>query len=408
MESKLKLVIGLGISGKAAATWMIAKGERVAAFDDSGITHGGATPFEEMLWPEITQVILSPGVSPSHLLCQKAREKKIPIVGEAELALQNISNRVIGITGTKGKTTLTLLLAHICNQAGIKARALGNVGEPLSTFAHNPDPESILFAELSSFQLETMEKKSLDYGVILNISPDHLDRYRTMEAYTAAKLRMRRCVKKGGTLFVPKELHELFPANDSGVKAFHESSYLQLCHDTQYWKGKEQFALTAAFAILSRLGVPWKKFWEGVKTFTRPAHRIEWVAEIGGVHYINDSKGTNLAATVHAVETVGEGVVLLAGGHLKEPTFKPWEEALKGRVKGIVAYGKSGKQLQEELGHAYAIYPVSDIGEATRKAKSLASAGDTILLSPGCASYDQFKNYEERGNAFKREVKELL
>jgi UDP-N-acetylmuramoylalanine--D-glutamate ligase len=384
----MKLIVGMGRSGKAAKELL--SGEEVACFDDQG-------EWPPVVWEKVTQVIVSPGIPPTHPLYREAVARGIEVIGEAELALSRLPNRIVGVTGTNGKTTFVSLLAHVID----KGVALGNIGEPFSLFANDPDPEAIVIAELSSFQLETMKSCTLTESVVLNITPDHLDRYPSFAAYREAKMRIAQLTQ--GALYVPADLKPFFPT----AVTLAETSYLQLWKKDQYWAGRERFSLAVAFLIANHYGVGAEEFWERVSTFSRPAHRMEWVAEKGGVVYINDSKGTNLAATIHAAESVGTGVVLIAGGVLKEGSFAPWKEALKGRVKGIVAMGESAELLESELAGAFSVTRASSLSAATRLAKELAGKGDTVLLSPGCASFDAFANYEERGDAFKEEVKRV-
>lgn len=401
------LIVGMGRSGRPAAELLLQEGWEVIGYDERQVIVPGCRVVQEVEWKGIELVVVSPGIAPEHPVYAEAVRRGIHLVGEAELALSRLKNRMVGITGTNGKTTLASFLAHVLKVAGKKAVALGNIGEAFSTFAKDPDPEAIVIAELSSFQIETLESRLFSDVVWLNLTPDHLDRYRDMDEYMEAKKKIRHCLREGGHLILPEELRAIYPQDDPAICTLAESSYLQVWKNKQYWRGRERFALTSAFIVATHLGVTSEVFWKGVETFTRPEHRMEEVAEIDGVTFINDSKGTNLAATIHAVESVGTDVVLIAGGVLKESSFAPWETALGTRVKTIVAMGESRSRIEKELGKRYAVVSAQDLRDAVLRARECANAGDTVLLSPGCASFDCFANFEKRGEAFKSEVRGL-
>jgi len=374
------LVIGFGISGRGAAKLLLQKGYEVIAIDKNPQEMEGVEVFPETAKiGKVHLTVLSPGIPRSHPQAQ-GRE----VIGEAELAMRFLKNRAIGITGTNGKTTLTLLLTHLLNFSGIKARALGNLGVSIAEYACHPDPKEFLVIELSSYQLETMVTKGFDYGVITNVSPDHLDRYESFEHYKKTKYRLGELLKEG--------------------EIIDEDSYLQLTKNERYWESECDPILRAAWAISQKLGIDWDQFLEGIKSFKRPQHRMEKVRELEGVTFINDSKGTNSHAVLYGLSQLKGPVLLIAGGKGKGETFENWKKPFEEKVKKVFAIGEIALELKEKL---KSVTVCNDLEEAVTEAYHASKKGDTILLSPGAASFDQFQNYEERGKKFKDYVKQL-
>ncbi|MEM8727776.1 MAG: Mur ligase family protein, partial [Chlamydiota bacterium] len=305
--------------------------------------------------------------------------------GECRLSVRTCnSDRAIGITGTNGKTTLTLLLTHLLNFSGIKARALGNIGVSIADYACHPDPTEFLVIELSSYQLETMVTKGFDYGVITNVSPDHLDRYDTFERYKKTKYRLGELLREG--------------------EIIDEDSYLQLTKNERYWKSKRDPILRAAWVVSQKLGIGWELFLAGIKSFKRPRHRLEKVGQFGGVTFINDSKGTNSHAVLYGLSQLKGPILLIAGGKGKGETFENWKKPFEGKVRRVFAIGEIALELKEKLEN---VTVCDGLEEAVGKAYRVSKTGETILFSPGGASFDRFQNYEERGNKFTECVKQL-
>ena len=300
-------------------------------------------------------VVASPGVPPSHPLYQRAREEGIEIVGEAELAFRTIKNPMIGVTGSNGKSTMVMRLVHSLQKGGKKARALGNIGVPLLSAVL--EEGEIVVAELSSFQLETMTTRALDVAMILNITPNHLDRHGTMEVYQNVKYRIKDLLKEGGIF----------------VETIEEA--------------------------LARFGVPLND--EG---FSPLPHRLEFVGEVRGVRCYNDSKATTVDAVLYGVRQIGNNVILLVGGRHKGGSFASWNEGFLGRVKQIILFGEAKELMAKEL-YSIPVILVETLEEAMEKGLQVAKQGDTMLLSPGCASYDQFRDFEERGDRFREGVR---
>lgn len=402
---KKAIVFGLAISGRSAAEALLRQGFSVIGIDRMAnalrqdpnllpLLEKGLELFSEEDFCDFSSVslfILSPGISPLHPLVQAALRLKIEVIGEMEFGLRQISNRCIGITGTNGKTTTTLLLTHILRSAGFSAKSLGNVGSSVSSYLLEAKSEEILVLELSSFQLETLSKRCLEAAVILNIEPDHLDRYASFEEYRAAKLRIEKALLPGGKFFVSKSLLPFAPSAES----FEEDPSL----------GQNE---QAAKKVSELFGVSSSQFFDALKTFQRPAHRIEWVAEKNGRMYYNDSKATNVDSVMHAVRSLEGPLILLVGGRDKGASYAPWIACFEKKVKMLVAFGEAAFKIESELGPFFPFVRVATLDQAVKCAAAHAEPGASIVLSPGCSSYDQFRNYEHRGEEFKRLVREEL
>lgn len=432
------LVLGLGLSGRSAAQFLLNRQAFVVGFDSNSdlAKHEQICRLSKqgMIFEHVESLIVietfdllvvSPGISPNHPLYVKALESGIKVIGEAELACQEIQKKCLGVTGTNGKTTVTLLTTHILNQSGIKAKALGNIGVPLTSALDETisnDDTEVFVIELSSFQLETLMSRFLDAGVILNITPDHLDRYASMNAYAAAKAGMEKNIKEGGILFIEdkcfKQYGSLF-TKDHLCYGYSIGNALFADHENFYWEGTKMFSfpeihctkhvhdrenLLASFALCKTLGVSTEKFLIAVNTFQKPPHRIEFVRTVNGVHYYDDSKGTNIDAVARAIESMEGKVILIAGGVDKGFPYSSWIKSFAGKVKAICAIGQSKKKIQFELGQSIPVSVFEGMEEAISHAARLAQPGENVLLSPGCSSFDMFKDYEHRGQEFKRIV----
>jgi UDP-N-acetylmuramoylalanine--D-glutamate ligase len=398
------LVIGYGVSGKAATAFLRSKGHVVLPVDRKG-GEGVTLDSADLSLDGFDQVILSPGVPQTHPLVQKALSQNIEVIGEIEMAFRHLPNRCFGITGANGKTTTVLLTTHILKEAGKKARALGNVGEPLSGYLLNADPDEILIVELSSFQLETLQAKSLECALVLNITPNHLDRYASMHDYAKAKALIQNCVREKTFVStqVLNDFSSLFPNAENFEKEvawINSLSYIQL-------EMPSKQSVQAAYLLCKRCGVTDDAFLQSLQTFKKPPHRIEWVAEIEGVAYYNDSKSSNVDSVIHAVSRFDGPLVLIVGGVHKGSSYRPWVEKFKGKVRAIIAYGKAAPIIEYELGRDFPVQVIDRFADAVKWAKKEAKKQETVLLSPGCSSYDQFENYEQRGESFKRLVREL-
>ncbi|MBM3184390.1 MAG: UDP-N-acetylmuramoyl-L-alanine--D-glutamate ligase, partial [Chlamydiae bacterium] len=349
---KTVLVIGLGISGKASALLLLSRGFSVIGADRRWETLVDDPEVKQLIQKGLQVVsdegmlpvtpfsfcVVSPGIEPSHPLLKSVQKQNIETIGEIELAFRYLPNRhILGVTGSNGKTTTVLLTAHILNTLGKKAKALGNVGAALSGYAVNPDPEEILVIELSSFQMESLTlKPRFDTAAILNITPNHLNRHASMQEYAAAKLRIKSCLKPNGKLFISKQVARDFQIQGTifekkNAPAFDSEKIRLGCPE---WENVE-----AAIALCSLFEIRESKFFQAMKTFRKPPHRIEWVAEIGGVSYYNDSKASNVEAVMHAVRLFNGPLLLIAGGVDKGASYRPWIDCFQGKVKQIAVFG---------------------------------------------------------------------
>ncbi len=400
---KQALLIGYGISGKACGALLRMHGWDVAAVD----RHAKSMTADLPLFPEdaplpfdsVDLVVLSPGVAPNHPLTRLGRE----VIGEMELAFRFLHNRCVGVTGTNGKTTTTLLTAHVLNACGIKAKAVGNVGTALSEYLLAPDPSETLVIELSSFQLETLQQRKLSAAVFLNLTPDHLDRYETLRDYAAAKARIQACLTPGAKLFVSSQvLAEYGDLLEPNTTRVFETAVAPISHSRYTQWGKPELQnVEAARALCQELGVSTTAFEAALATFCKPAHRIEWIGEKDGVQYVDDSKGTNVDAVLHAMRLFKGPLVLIVGGVDKGSSYRPWIEPFQEKVRKMIAYGQAAEKMEAELKSAFPFERYELFGDAVAAAKRNAERGDTVLLSPGCSSFDQHRNYAHRGDQFK-------
>jgi UDP-N-acetylmuramoylalanine--D-glutamate ligase len=413
------LVIGFGKSGQSACALLKAQGHDVVTVDQDpklGLC-------QDIVIGDFDFVVVSPGVLPTDRWYVEAKRADLEILGEAELALREAKQPCVAITGTNGKTSVTLLIEHVLKSAGKKARALGNVGDPLAAYFLKPDLEEIIVAEISSYQLETMTSQVFDAAIILNVTPDHLDRYGSMQEYALAKFRLQSCMKKEAPFYVNIELLREYKhllrgdyqtyGSDSGaflwtdkcvVKELEKIAYFLPMAYREMGKHESENAV-AAWAICRYFGVTSEQFLQALESFQKPAHRIEFVATIGGVSYYDDSKGTNIDATVHAIDSMAGPVILIAGGVDKGSSYAPWKK-FQGKVRKIIVMGQAAQKIHHELHASFSVEIVSDMEKAVAAAKKSAGPGDAVLLSPGCSSFDMFRDYAHRGEEFKRRVKE--
>lgn len=402
------LVFGMGVSGKSVAEYFLKKGDTVFTVDKKEENDAFS------LIDEADFMVKSPGISWDHPLV-KAAEKKIPILSEIEIALRELKKKkkiLLGITGSNGKTTTTMLTTHILNHCGKKAVSVGNIGTTL--ISKIDGDEDILVIELSSYQIETLSTVALDHGAILNITPNHLERYPSFEKYALAKLHLEKVIKKGGTLFLHKAVASEFGQHVSSYSLFpalHPTKEIEenvaTIFPLRYRDGRFSHDFEncqVAFALCNKLGISEKECFEGIKTFKKPHHRLEFVANLNGITYVNDSKATTVEAVIRAVDSVTGNVILIAGGIDKGCSYRQWSSALKEKVRKVLLIGRSREKLFNEITPELEAEKLETLEEAIKRASSLAKKGETILLSPGCASFDQFQNFEHRGDVFKKLV----
>lgn len=385
------LIIGLGISGQAVRAFCEKRGDRIFIYDDA--LASGPIRLEG-----IDLAVKSPGIPYSHPFVKSVEKRGIPMIGEIDLALSEMRGKVLyAVTGSNGKTTTTLLTAHLLNEAGKKAAAVGNVGIPLIS---QIDGDADYFVvELSSFQLEAIAVRPLfDGGVLLNLTPNHLDRYKTFEAYAEAKMRLRLCLKEGAQFYVSRSVAEKF-CPDGKILDVETISPLGYRDGKFYPHDLENIAAACALA-----GSDQKILEKALATFVKPPHRLEFVRRWKGIAFINDSKATSVDAVAKAVESIRTPVVLIAGGVDKGGSYEAWLPIFRQKVRKAFLMGEAADRMNCELRSEIAVELVADLEEGVKKAALFAKNGETVLLSPGCSSYDQFKNYEHRGDMFREMV----
>jgi UDP-N-acetylmuramoylalanine--D-glutamate ligase len=341
-------------------------------------------------------LVKSPGVPGENTVVVEARRRGIPVWAEAELGYRLLPRvRLIGITGTKGKTTTVRLLGAMFDAAGWPVTLAGNEHPPLSAIADDVEPHSWVIAELTSFQLEDVHELSCEVAVLLNVEPDHLDRHDTLEAYRALKLRIFERVV--GTAIVPR---------DSGLPGFEFGIDDPLPAEPRI-RGEHNRLNAAAATLVGRtVGLPDEAIARALVSFPGVEHRLEPVAEIDGVTYVNDSKGTNVVATLRALAAYeDEPVRLIAGGRGKGQDFTNLGSGLGPNVRAVYLIGEASDEIAAVAGDR--AVPVGDLATAVARAAADADPGDVVLLSPACASFDQFENFAARGEEFKRLVQNL-
>lgn len=383
---------------------------------------------------EIDLMIISPGISLEHPFAKKVKERGIPIWGELELAYRHSRGKVIGITGTNGKTTTATLAGEIMRTYYEEVFVAGNIGTPYSDIAPETTDESVTVIEVSSFQLETVYKFHPHISVILNITPDHLDRHHTMDNYIRIKQNITKnqnmndlCIlnyedentRRIGSRINTRKLYF------SGERRLKNGLYLDgddIAYDMEGYTVKicsinelkipgrhnyENVMACAGMAI--EMGIPVELIHKAITSFKGAEHRIEYVDTINGVRYYNDSKGTNPGASIRAVKAMKSPTVLIAGGYDKGTSFDEWIQSFEGRIKALVLLGQTAEKIAETAGKYgfNKIIKVKDLKEAVLASAGTAEYGDAVLLSPACASWDMFENYEQRGTMFKKYVREL-
>ena len=438
------VIAGLGRTGLSCARYLRARGWRLSVTDtrpeppqlaalralDAQIpVRLGA--LDARLLDDALCVVVSPGVSLEQPFFTEARRRGLEIVGDIELFARAVDAPVVGITGTNGKSTVTTLIGRMAARAGVNVRVGGNLGEPaldlLAPAARAAQPPGLYVLELSSFQLETTRSLDLKAAAVLNVSPDHLDRYSSLEAYALAKARIfERCDTAVVNLDDPLvarmplaaqrvlgfSLHGApaadYTLQDRGGPWLARRAQPLLPMTALKVQGLHNAAnALAALALGEALEVPLPAMLAELTEFPGLAHRAQWVGEAAGVRYVDDSKGTNVGATLAAVSGMAGPLVLIAGGEGKNQDFTPLAQAFRGKVRHAVLIGRDAGRLAAALRGVCPTEPGGTMQEAVRAAARAARPGDTVLLSPACASLDMFRDYAHRGEEFARAVREL-
>jgi UDP-N-acetylmuramoylalanine--D-glutamate ligase len=394
------LVVGLARSGTAVARVLREHGEVVAV--DSGSpdvpadvdAHVGVDGVE--LLEGIACVVKSPGVPNEAAVIAAARERGIPVLGELEIAWRLLPNRFVAVTGTNGKTTTTELLGAIWREAELPVAVAGNVGTPLSSLVGEIDAEATVVCEVSSFQAEDSEALAPDTALLLNIEEDHLDRHGSLEAYREAKLRLFRNQTPEQVAVVPAGTE--VPGDARRV----EFGVLPLPPEEIRLRGEHNLenAMGAAAAAIAS-GVPAEAVAGALRSFAGVPHRLEEVATVDGVLYVNDSKATNVASASRGIGAFEGGVHAILGGSLKGGGFEGLRDVLGAHAVAAYLIGQAAERLEADLEGAVPLRRSGDLATAVGEAAAAARPGEVVLLSPACASFDQFRDYEERGEAFR-------
>ena len=439
---KTALVVGLGLTGLSCVRYLVERGYDVRVADTRAappqldavkqaypqvLIYTGA--FDPAVFRDAQLLSVSPGVSLAEPAVQAAMAAGAEIVGDIELFARAAKAPVIAITGANGKSTVTSLVGAMCAAAGLDTRVGGNIGVAALSLLGPTEPD-VYVLELSSFQLETTSSLNARASCVLNITPDHMDRYASVDDYAAAKARIYEgngvmvlnaddpivtAMRRPGRDTVHFSLNVPQDADDYGLRTHAGASWLVrgaepiLPAADVPLSGRHNLAnVLAALALADAAGVPRAAQLSAIRSFRGLPHRTELVAERDGVRWINDSKGTNVGATVAALAGMTAPVVLIAGGDGKGADFSGLKPVCARHARAVVLIGRDAPVIEAALGGVVPIMRAGDMRDAVLQARSLAHPGDLVLLSPACASFDMFRNYEHRGDVFRSTVKELL
>jgi UDP-N-acetylmuramoylalanine--D-glutamate ligase len=447
LNNKRVLVVGLGKSGVASALFLKSRGAQVTVSDakpqdqlkeemplllDHGIAvetggHGERTFRGQDL------IVVSPGVPVDAPPLVQARALGETVIGEIELAAQFFPGPIVAITGSNGKTTTTTLAGEIVASAGNRTVVGGNIGTPAISFVGQATPETIAVLEVSSFQLETIQTFRPKIAVILNITPDHLDRHRTFAAYVDAKARIFENQRSDDFAVLNADDPTCLElGNHTQGKVSWFSRKKEIGHGAYVRDGRILFRDTddqqeimlvseiplkgahnvenvlAAVSVGMLLRCPPVRIREAVRNFKAVEHRIEYVATVRGIEYYNDSKATNVDATIKALESFPANIHLILGGKDKGSDYRALSPLLRERVKQVYTIGAAAEKIESQIRDAVKIVHAETLETAVKRAAASAQSGDVVLLAPACASFDQFQNYQHRGKVFKETVRALI
>jgi UDP-N-acetylmuramoylalanine--D-glutamate ligase len=434
------VIVGLGRTGLSCARYLRARNWRLAVTDTRHTPPemAGLAALDPMIPVRVGGldarllegadcVIASPGVSLEEPFFVEARRRGIDIAGDIELFARAADAPVVGITGTNGKSTVTTLVGRMAARAGLRVRVGGNLGEPALDLL-GAEATQLYVLELSSFQLDATTSLDLKAATVLNVSPDHLDRYASVQAYADSKARIfARCETAVINLDDPLVVAMPRPGQKTvsfSLRASIGADYAVATRDGEWWLTRRDEALLpvsamkikglhnaanalASLALGDALGLTMSAMLEELSTFTGLPHRSQWVANVDGVTYINDSKGTNVGATIAAVSGMQGPLVMIAGGDGKNQDFAVLADAFRGKVRHTVLIGRDAKAIAAALQGVCTLEMCTSLEDAVRAAAKAAQPGDTVLLSPACASLDMFRDYTHRGAVFTQAVKEL-
>jgi UDP-N-acetylmuramoylalanine--D-glutamate ligase len=449
VKDKKILVIGAGLSGVAAASFLASRGATVAlndrkpleewskdalALKEKGVGCLSGDP-PSWLLDQIDLLIISPGVPTKSIPVRYVERRGIPVIGEIELAFKYLKGRIVGITGSNGKTTTTTLIGELLKNGGLPTQVGGNIGRPLISLVEDSIDDGWTVIELSSFQLETIVDFHPTVAMVLNVTPDHMDRYESLTDYAAAKHRIFMNQAAGDVailnaddqlvsswanglrahvvLFsVKKELEEgIFLRGRNVVSRTREGERVLISRDDMQLRGLHNLQnVMAGLAAGLACGVSLESMQETIKSFRPVEHRLEHVRELKGIKFYNDSKATNVDATIKALEAFADDsgqVLLILGGRGKNAPYTPLSQLVQSKVRRLILIGEDANNIERDLGEVALIERAADMKDAVLRAYSAAKPGDTVLLAPACASFDMFDNYEHRGRVFKEAVASL-
>jgi len=430
-------VLGAGLSGSAAALLLVSEGAQVTMLDSadekdllkSTLDNLRAHGVHVVCGPEANQhsiscdwMVLSPGIDPVSPLARNFASRGIDTISELELGWRSCDIPVIAVTGTNGKTTTTELLAQMLNSCGQRTIACGNIGKPLSEVAREKQPFDVLTVEVSSFQLEAIRTFRPSISLWLNFAPDHLDRYRSVAEYRAAKLRIFEnqteqdvavvnaaealpTIRPRRTSFSVYSNRADFRLSDGAI--VYENQPVMRLADTKLPGLHNIENLMATLAVGVARGLSFAQMVPAIRDYEPRPHRCEFVRKLDGVEYVNDSKATNLDAVEKALVAQSKRVVLIAGGKDKGFTFDPLRQLVKDKVKSAVLIGEMAQSIRRSWEGAVESEIATSLADAVERARGLASAGEVVLFSPGTSSFDMFKSYADRGDQFRKLVQSL-
>jgi len=430
------LVVGMARSGIAAARLLHSRGYSVFV-TDAGQPASTAElekeniPFEtghhtRSMFLDAEEIVVSPGVPLDIEPLAAARASRVPVISEIELAFRYLQGEVVAITGSNGKTTTTTLIGEVLKAGGRHVQVGGNIGVAIAGLVATSTVQTINVVEVSSFQLDAIRTFKPNVGVLLNITPDHLDRYSGFEAYRASKFRLFENQTSQDIAVLNADDPQVFPplrqlpapvrlfsrkakvergAFQFGSELFLDGSRVMRVDEVRLRGAHNVENVLASMAAASCYSIDSETIATSVRQFKGVEHRIEFVESIRGIDFYNDSKATNVDSAIKAVESFNGNIILILGGKDKGASYAPLVEAMTGRVKHVLLIGAAAAKISGAVGERFPKTLVKDLPEAVDRALSIGASGDVVLLSPACASFDMFDNYEHRGRVFKEAVR---
>ncbi len=430
LAGKQVVVVGMGKSGTAAVKLLLEHRAEVRAVDEKpqeAVLGIAVEPQAEKSFEGAELVVISPGVPADLDLLDRVRARGVPVIGELELAAPYLEGRNIGITGTNGKTTTTALTGHILRESGIPCQVGGNIGTPPAAMIDTSRPDQWNVLELSSFQLETIETFRAQIAMCLNVTQNHLDRHHTFENYKQAKARLFETQDRQDVAilnaddpvtveFARRTSASIlwFSSSRNVTGAWLEGNVIQIegealldVRDLRL-RGRHNYENVMAAALAAReAGAELSRIAEAARTFTPVEHRLEFVREIDGIAYYNDSKATSVDATLKAIDAFPGGLWIIIGGKDKGSDYTVLREPLRAKARAALVIGAAARKIAVQLADAVLVVDCGTLPAAVQQASRSAEPGDTVLLAPACASFDQFDSYEHRGRVFKDLVNAL-